>query len=302
MTSHSERRGIFAPLAFAGPLAIAALLVLAGCAGIQPSVPLPRDPAPPSLAIVEGLPAKLPERAAPFPKGRFVLLPAMGAVETVAELASPVPLLVGAVADAVNAQGASAEERVLVDVDPQAILAKALADSSLLTASPTGRALRLRPFVFIQECVDDRYRLTYVADLEGESWSGRYLVHLPGTFTPEEYGRPTPATLARLRDDLVPAAARLRDLMERDARGELPASGSKVDLGSYHLVGSRSSGLLPPELVVARGAEVIVEDGDRIVTRIAGDPGKPVVEGGLFFGVHEFRRSQLHTIRPAAGR
>jgi hypothetical protein len=89
------------------------------------------------------------------------------------------------------------------------------------------------PLVYIMECEDGRYRLTLVFRVEGETWLGRYLYHLPTTYTVAEMKSDAPLAMETLREELVAGCDTLRNLMERDARGEWAHPGAKVDIGSY---------------------------------------------------------------------
>lgn len=71
---------------------------------------------------------------------------------------------------------------------------------------------------------------------------GRYLYHMPTTYTDTQVRTAGPDMLASLRSDLQQGSDVLRGSMERDARGELRGrDGRRVKYGSYHIVGSRVS-------------------------------------------------------------
>ncbi len=136
--------------------------------------------------------------------------------------------------------------------------------------------------------------MSFVAHVKGEAWMGRYLVHLPGTFTRTEFEKHTPEVLARLSRELTAGAKSLRELLEREARREFKSSGTKVELGSLYLVGAKPMGLRSPGRMLARAAELLEETPEWVVVRLNGDPKQPVSQGGLFFGTHRFLKSQLH--------
>jgi hypothetical protein len=71
----------------------------------------------------------------------------------------------------------------------------------------------------------------------------------------------------------------------------------RAEVGSLHLVGGKSAGLLSPTMVRAKDAEVIEETADHVIVRLPGFMGQPGTSGGLFFGVHVLRKDQLRTFK-----
>lgn len=274
---------------------LAAWVVLAGCASVQPSVP-GEHALRQGVALASGLPEQLPAKSAPFPHAQFVLLPA----ESAAGLLMPIPFVGEAIGSALDASAAASAEARYSAIDPYRIVAAAMAGSPLLAASKP--AVKLQTFAFVQECVDDRWRLALVAHLQGAEWVGRYLVHLPTTYSAAEYAHPTPAVMAALAGELDEGARRLRQLVERAARGGLGPSGTRADVGSLHLVGGKAAGLVSPTLLAARNVDVIEEGPEHVLVRIPGDMTQPASAGGLFFGVHWLRKDQLHTFRKLPAR
>ena len=266
-------------------------LALTGCITNHQSVPLPASALRQGLAVVRGLPEELPDKSSPFPHSQFVLI----ASENFAELANPVPFVADFITNEIHQSRAEAFEAKYRDIHPYRIALASLQGSPLLATGAA--ALQLKPFVFIQDCTDDRYRLTLVYHVQGGEWLGRYHYHLPSTYTPAEIDEPDTATQNRLRTELAAGAVTLRGLLERDARGQLNAGPIKANVGSLHLVGGRAMGLLSPSLVVARNADVVEETPDHIILRITGNTSAPASGGGLFFGVHWFRPDQLHTFK-----
>ncbi len=165
--------------------------------------------------------------------------------------------------------------------------------------SETPAAGRLQPYAFLQACVDDRYRIALVHQLSQRDWTGRYMVHLPTSYDTDSFHRVTPAILQVMQTEMRDASRELRALVERESRGELRGRGERVDIGSLHLVGNRTAGLVSPMIVIARSAELIEQDEQHVLVRVDGDPSQPAAAGGLFFGVHRLRKDQLHTFRPA---
>jgi hypothetical protein len=266
-------------------------LGLAGCMSPQPSTGIPGAALTQGVQVIRSLPENLPAKASPFPHSQFVLI----ATENFVEMLSPVPFVADLATDALHHNRAAQFEARYRDVHPYHVAVTALTGSPLIGGA--GAELSLRPFVFLQDCTDDRYRLALVFDVTGPGWNGRYLYHCPTTYADDEMARPTPDTIASINRELTRGAALLRGLLERDARGQLPLTGRKAEVGSLHLVGHGSSGLLSPNLVVCRDADIVEEDAVHLVLRMKGDPGLAASAGGLFFGVHWFQPDQLHTLK-----
>lgn len=273
------------------PLLCAALATsLIGCA-ISPTASTPMRPeaAAQGISLVHALPAELPDKAVAVPHAQFVLVPN----DSPAGLLVPVPFVADAIGGVFDRNLAEGLEQRYASVGPYRIARQAMQGSPLLRAE--GAGLTLKPFVFITECVDDRYRIASVWQLDGGGWTGRYTVHLATTYPLDAFKQPSAATLATLQQELGDAATVLRQLVERAARGELGHTGVKAEVGSLHLVGGSPSGLLSPTLIKAKGAEVIEESADQVIVRLPGFMGMAGTSGGLFFGVHVLRKDQLHT-------
>jgi hypothetical protein len=267
----------------------AAVVALAGCADLKPSVPGTQALAQ-GLHVEPGLPeGALPGDAKPFPHAAFVLLPAQSAVG----LLVPLPFITEVVKSAIDSGTTSAAERHYAEIDPQRIVQRALNGSAVLAAGSGGA--KLQAFAFVQEGADDHYRLALVAHVRSSDWTGRYLVHLPTAWPVVAYRNPSPAVLAGVRKELEAAALELRALLERAQRGQLAASGVRANVGSLHLVGGKPGGYLSPTLVLARDVEVIDDTPEVLVFRSQGDVTSDTPTGGLFFGVHRLLKTQLHT-------
>jgi hypothetical protein len=271
-------------------LAALSIAVLAGCLVTPPaSTQMRPELAAQGITLVRALPAQLPDKAVAVPHAQFVLVPN----ENAAGLLVPVPFVAEAITGVFDRNVAEGLEQRYASIAPYRLALAAMQGSPLFR--PAGGALTLKPFVFITECVDDRYRIASVFQLEGSGWIGRYTVHLPTTYPLDAFKQPSAATLATLQTELTEAAAQLRGLVERGARGELGPSAVRAEVGSLHLVGGRSGGLLSPTMVRARNAEVLEETADRVIVRLPGFMGMAGTSGGLFFGVHVLRKDQLHT-------
>jgi len=275
-----------------GALVTLLITVLSACSITPPaSTPIRPEAAAQGITLVRAVPAELPAQAVAVPHAQFVLVPN----ESAAGLLVPVPFVAEAISGVVDRNVAEGLEARYASIAPYRIALAAMQSSPLIRQA--GGALTLKPFVFITECADDRYRIASVFQLEGGGWIGRYTVHLPTTYPLDAFKQPSAATLAALQAELTDAAALLRELVERGARGELGPTGVRAEVGSLHLVGGKSAGLLSPTLVRAKDAEVIEETADRVIVRLPGFMGLAGTSGGLFFGVHVLRKDQLHTFR-----
>jgi len=271
-------------------LAVLLLTLMAGCAITPPaSTPIRPEAAAQGITLVRALPAELPDKAVAVPHAQFVLVPN----ESAAGLLVPIPFVAEAIGGAVDRNVAEGLEQRYASIAPYRIALAAMQGSPLFRAE--GGGLTLKPFVFITECVDDRYRIASVFQLDGGGWTGRYTVHLPTTYALDAFKQPSAANLATLQTELTEAATQLRELVERGARGGLGPTAVRAEVGSLHLVGGKSAGLLSPTLVRAKDAEVIEETADHVIVRLPGFMGMPGTSGGLFFGVHVLRKDQLHT-------
>jgi membrane protease YdiL (CAAX protease family) len=210
------------------------------------------------------------------PHAQFVLVPN----ESAAGLLMPVPFVAEAIGGVIDRNVAEGLEDGHASIAPYRIALAAMQGSPLFRAR--GGGLTLKPFVFITECVDDRYRIASVFQLDGGGWIGRSTVQLRTTYALDAFKQLSAATLATLQAELTEAAARLRGLVERGARGELGSASVRAEVGSLHLVGGKSAGLLSPTRVRAKDAEVIEETADRIILRLPGLMGMAGTSGGLF--------------------
>jgi hypothetical protein len=270
----------------------ASLSLLAGCAAPLPkSIPISKLAAQQGVSSQRTLPEVLPDKATPIPHSQFVLIPG----ESAAGMLMPIPFVSGAIGAAVDRSTAGAFESSYGQISPYSI---ALAE---MRASPffkeTGGGFQLQPYAFITECVDDKYRVAMVFQVQGSGWTGRYMYHLPTAYNVAAFKWPSPQLLAAVRAELVTGAKVLRQTMERIARAELESRGMTAELGSLHLVGGKAAGLVSPTLLVSKDADVLEETAGHVVVRMSGDMSNAGTLGGLFFGVHYLQKSQLHTFK-----
>lgn len=243
------------------------------------------------MSLQRVLPGVLPDKSVPIPHSQFVLIPN----ESAAGLLMPVPFVSGAIGAVIDRHTAESFEASYGEISPFNIALAEMQGSPYFKAS--GGALQLQPYAFITECVDDKYRLALVFQLQGAGWSGRYMYHLPVAYDMAEFKSPSPQLLASVRAEMVSGAKVLRKLLEKVAQGQLESRGVKAELGSLHLVGGKAAGLLSPTLLVSKDADVLEETTEDVVVRMPGEMSNAGTAGGLFFGVHYLRKSQLHTFR-----
>jgi hypothetical protein len=272
-------------------------MLLAACAATQQSQPIAPEAAARGIQLVRALPEALPSQLSKVPDSQYLLVFAESTTLAVLDNLNPLPFsLTSPIAGAYQDQEAAQLKNRYASVDPYLIAAERLQGSPLLTGRAD--ALRTMPLVYLVQDNDDVFRATLVLRAEGEHWMGRYLYHLPTTHTDQQVKTAGPEMLASLHSELQQGTDVLRGLMERDARGELKGDGRKVQFGSLHIVGSRVGAMMPATMVHFPDAEVIEEGPDHVVLRAAGNPASGAREGALAFGVHHFRRDQLHTFKP----
>lgn len=266
-------------------------LTLCGCASIQHSTPVNPESMRHGLSVVRGLPDQLPAKSTPIAGSQYVLLPA----ESAAGLLMPIPFVGEAIGAALDHVAASSFEGAINSIDLVGITQDSLHTSPILRT--TGGEITLQPFVALQECADDRYRLALVYHLSSKDWVGRYTYHLPTAYEGSAFKSPEVRTITLIRHELQDGAQVLRGVIERGSRGELAGRGSKVDIGSLQLVCGKAAGMVSPGIVISRDADLIDEAADHVLVRLSGDMTQAASIGGLFFGVHYLRTDQLHTFK-----
>jgi hypothetical protein len=266
-------------------------VALCGCASVKTSTPVNPESMQHGLSVVRSLPDQLPAKSAPIASSQYVLLPA----ESAAGLLMPIPFVSEAIGAALDHVAATSYEGEFNSVDPVGITLDSLRTSPILRT--TGGEVTLQPFVAIQECADDRYRLALIYHLSNKDWVGRYTYHLPTAYEGSALKNHDASTLSSIRLELQGGAQVLRGVIERGSRGELTGRGVKVDIGSLHLVCGKAAGMLSPGVVISRDADLIDEAADHVLVRLSGDMTQAASVGGLFFGVHYLRTDQLHTFK-----
>lgn len=281
--------------AITGACALLAVTLLTGCTAMKESTPIRDEAVKKGLVIVRSLPKALPGKAAPVPDSQYVLVNVDSGVVQLIDMAMPIPFVTGFAADQINQHAASKYKAPYASVDPYAIAVERMEGSPLLSGRPD--ALHLFPFVYAVEGSDDMYRMTLVFRVESEGWLGRYMYHMPQILTAASLKNPSPEQLQQLSAELMTGATTLRQLMERDARGELKPTGTKVDIGSLYLVGSNIGGVVSAGLMHYPDTDLAEEGDDYVIVRSKGDMKANANAGGLVFGVHYFHKNQLHTFK-----
>lgn len=269
-------------------------LVITGCAHKLESRPLSHEAATRGIRVVHEMPQKLPSELSKIEGTQYVLVFAESTTLALVDNLLPLPVSVtGPIAAAYHDHEAEQLRTTYARVDPQPIALEAFQGSPLL--SQRDDAVRLMPLVYLVEDNQDVFRPTLVFRLEQGDWQGRYLYHLPTSYTEDQVLKASPVVLETLRRELAQGSRVLRQLIERDARGELVGDGRRVKYGSYHIVGSRISGVVSASIYTFADAQLLEEAPDHVILRSSGADGVGAREGSLAFGVHHFFRNQLHT-------
>lgn len=250
---------------------------------------MPSDVSTQGLVLKRALPAQMPDQSAPVTGSQLVLIPS----ENAAGIVVPIPFVSDIATGAYNKYQASGLGKHYGTLDVFDIVQRAMADSPLLRNG--GGKISMYPIVYLAECTDGQYRLSLAGRIESGGWVGRYVAHLPSTYSDAELATAAAATITTMKQELSSAALTLRRLIESDATGLYGTAHYRADLGSLHLACARLAGLVSANLMLARGAEVVEEDAEHVVVRIAGDLSQTGPSGGLMYGLHYLRKDQLHT-------
>lgn len=272
-------------------LLASAILALSGCVTVNQDAPMPAEIRAQGLQLERGLPKALPGDSKVIAGSQLVLVP----TESAAGLFVPVPFVSDVVASAYHQHQATALASHYAAIDLFGIVQHAWEGSALLKEGPGAHSLY--PVGYLVACADQQYRLALAGRIEQGTWTGRYVVHLPTAYREDALAAAAPETLASIRREFGAAALIMRDLVERDASGALQESRYRADVGSLHLACARPAGLLAPEMLLARGAQVLEDAPDHIIVRIGGDLRQSGPSGGLLYGVHYLRKDQLHTFQ-----
>ncbi|MDR2296748.1 MAG: hypothetical protein LBE30_00180 [Comamonas sp.] len=275
------------------PTGVAVLILISGCSSLRTSTPFPLEQ---HIVIEKRLPEELPKQSARFPGSQFVLIPQDSAVGLVV----PIPFVTDIALDMLHDNEAADLAKRYAQIDPYIIVKNAMLDSRLIASD--GHGISAKPFAYMIDCKDDRYRMALVVRMKEKEWIGRYVVHLPTTYTPEEIAAGSSSVIERMGRDLTEASVIIRRMIELDSNGKLNQPLYKANVGSYNLACSNVGGLLPATLLLSRNALVVEEDDQHIIIRGTGDMTKSGASGGLIFGMHYLRKDQLHTFDRLQGK
>lgn len=190
----------------------------------------------------------------------------------------------------------------VIQVDPLPASTAAL-EAAGIKASGEAAAFNLKPFVFVQRCDDERFRLALVfhVDNANTKWTGRYTYHLQSVYPEKELAQLSAGQLDQYKKELTTAATALAGLVKRDLKGDLPATGKRVNLGSLHLLGSKMGGLgmyTKPEDMYFANSQILEETDEYVIARVPGMMESNVFGGAIAYGVQRLAKNQIHTMKP----
>lgn len=276
-------------------LALAA--TLGGCAAAPSITPPPVAPGHvAAITVSPQLPddSYLPEQSAAASGTHYVVVQAEGG-----------SLLLGPILGGLNIAAKTREmaERYkgsVFAIDPTPAATTALVAAGVPTGTGSD-AFVVRPFVFVQHCDDERFRLLLVFHVEqpAAKWVRRYDYALPTSYPVAEFGALSPDALARYQAEVDAGSAVLADLVKRDLAGQLPTI-RQVKVGSLYLIGNKMGAMgmytqANERFVIAQ----LLEETDAYVTlRVAGNLHATGVFGGLLPGVHRIDKKLLFRFEP----
>lgn len=270
------------------------ILSLHACISMKESTAVKSNGFEQGISVVHELPKTLPGGSSPIPGVPYLfILP-----DSAATLLVPIPFIGDAVVNQIHQSTSNAYKNKFSAADPYDYAVKSLQKTPFYKAETA--PYKLYPYVVIQQGYDDVYRASLVYHVEGPNWVGRYLYHLPTTYPKAQFANTPPSEIKSLQQDLSAGADELSDLLKRDDMGQLAPHGEKAKLGSLFIVSSKISGLVSPEVLAYPNIDIIEEDNDHVIARIAGDMKTDGQSGGMMFGIHYFHKNQLHTYKVTA--
>lgn len=277
-------------------------LVISGCATVHQSVP-PKSSINAGAAVSPSasLPSSdfLPEQSAVAPGTKYVVVQSGGG----SILLGPI---LGSMNIAANTRAMAEKYKdSLLGVDPIPIAFEAMAKAGINHSNDAAQ-FSAKPFVFVQHCYDERFRVSLVFHVDGtgqfSEWVGRYTYHLPTSYPVAQFDALTKEEIENYRTELSKGAAILTSLMQQDLAGNLPATGKAINFGSLHIMGNKLGGMgiytMPEELFFAN-AQLIEETDSYVTVRLRGNMHMTGVFGGMAFGVHRIDKKLVHTLKPA---
>ncbi|UJX26485.1 hypothetical protein L3Q70_04830 [Pseudoalteromonas sp. CF6-2] len=263
------------------------MALLTGCVAMQESKPPPQHTIK-KFSISEELPT-LPSGSRLIPGTHFSVIFA----DSAATLLVPVPFVGEAVTGAINSSKSESYKEHYVGIDILKFAKEAFSRSEFYSEQP--QATKLFPVAYVQECFDDVFRISLAIEVDSDNWVGRYLYHIPTHIPVSDVKNPTQLEVETLSFELNEGMQKLTELIERDIRGQLNSTNKSVDFGSYYIYGSNLGGLITPSVMHLSDGQLIEEGNDYVIFRHSGDPSVAGNAGALLFGVHYFRKEQLHT-------
>jgi hypothetical protein len=186
-------------------------------------------------------------------------------------------------------------------VDPVGISTMSLALIGI-DSEPKPAAYTIKPYAYVEQCGDDemyRVALAYQVNAPAGSkkaWAGRYLIHLPTPIPFAQFTAPGTQQVAAFTAELTASADALTNLLAREIRGELPATGREVFFGSLYLTGTKIGGAgiyTMAKDISVENSQLIDERDGNVVVRV---PWRPST---YWFGTHLIQRRLVHTLRDA---
>lgn len=269
------------------------VVLLSSCAAIEHPVrpPVVSD----SVRVMKSFPKNLPKGSSRFEETQLFFVHADQASELAVGLLVPIPFVTDMAVGAHKKGVITKVEKNYHALSAFEIAVDEINNSAHFKLADDG--FNLYPIVFIEECMDGVYRLSLAYQLEKDTWMGRYYYHLPTHIPKSEIAEPPQILLDSLTREMHQGAETLIGVMHSDVNREYVSPLSTASVGSLYIVGSRIAGLTNPEILVYKDAEVLEESADALVLRISGQPQAEAKSGGMAFGIHYFRKDQLHTLK-----
>ena len=189
----------------------------------------------------------------------------------------------------------------ILQIDPLPMATTAVEAAGIKAAGDTA-PFDLKTFVFVQHCYDEKFRLALVFHVDNPQtkWVGRYTYHLPTLYTDADLAKLSDAQVTQYKKELNDGAVVLADLVKRDLKGDLPATGKRVEFGSLNLIGNKFGGMgmytMPQELFF-RDSQVVEETDEYVTVRVPGWINSNVFGGAIAYGVQRMAKSQVHTMK-----
>ncbi len=259
------------------------------------NTPIPSQPNL-KVSISSDIPKSIPSDAKFIPNTHFAMIFA----DSAATMLMPVPFIGTAIESEIKTQKSNSYEQHYASIDIMQHAKKALSQSNFYTSTPS--SMQLYPIAYIQECIDDVFRITLAFHLESKTktktktWQGRYLYHVPFKIPADDIEKPTEEELSILTNEIEKGFSILTGLIERDITDSLKSTNQLVDFGSLYIYGSRLGGIASPYMMHLPDGQLIEEGQDYVIFRHSGDMTVAGTAGALLFGVHYFKKDQLHTL------